>query len=70
MEKRFGVRPEGMNEGDYAIDMLKLFDAIEYRLGDQRWWTERGLKDEDEVPTSTAKRVLIPDFRTKNETSD
>jgi phosphomevalonate kinase len=42
-------------------ELLRLFDAIDFRLLDEQLWEQQRLNDEDDVPEAPTK-LLFPKF--------
>ena len=55
------ARFESTSKSEESFDVLRLFDAIDFRLFDEQLWEQWGLSDEDDVPEAP-KRVLFPKF--------
>jgi len=52
---------ESSSSSEEPLDLLKLFDAIDFRLLDEQLWEQHGLSDEDDVPKAPTK-LLFPKF--------
>jgi hypothetical protein len=52
---------ESSSESEDLHNLLRLFDAIDLRLLDERTWEQLGLSDEDDVPEAPT-RLMFPKF--------
>lgn len=52
---------ESTSKSEESHDLLRLFDAIDFRLFDERLWEQQGLSNEDDVPEAPTK-LLFPKF--------